>query len=52
MELKSLPQLGHLPLEVFGVVDSSQVISTLQTGHLSLLSSISVIKYRIIESYS
>ena len=52
MELIPLPQLGHQPLKVFGAGNLSQSISTLQKGHLSLLSSTSVIKCKIIESNS
>lgn len=52
MKLIPLPQLGQCPLEVFGSGNLSQSISKLQKGHFSLLSSTSVIKYKIIEAYS
>jgi len=48
MNLKSLPQLGHLPLEVDGSDNLSQSISTLQTGHFSLLTCTSVMMSLII----
>jgi len=52
MKLKPFPQLGQIPPKVFSSGTLSQSISTLQKGHLSFLTSTSVIKNKIIASYS